>query len=317
VLPSLTLRVRIISLHFEDASSRVGVRGLTLRCYNPARDARVSRSRFAFRRSMELGVRRWACIFWSWPLIAGCAFWGNLPTLPDSSRVVRDQLVIHSDFALPRRHRLLEELAAMRGDVGIILDLPASDEPIQVFLFEDPRDYRSYIDEHYPEFPDRRAFFVESDTQLTVYAHWGDRVGEDLRHEVAHGYLHAVTPSVPLWLDEGIAEFFEPPRGNQGLNVPHVNLLSKRYQQGTWQPDIRRLEAFDDVSSMTQVEYAEAWLWVHFLLQTTRDRRVLLQNYLTELRRSATGPPFSQILYHAQPQAEIALVGHLEVLATR
>ena len=77
---------------------------------------------------------------------------------------------------------------------------------------------RSFFRDRYPDFPKRRAFFVETDTQLAVYAQWGDRVAEDLRHEVAHGYLHAIVPSIPLWLDEGLAEYFEVPRGQNGLN---------------------------------------------------------------------------------------------------
>ena len=47
---------------------------------------------------------------------------------------------------------------------------------------------------------------METDTRLTVYAYWGDRVAEDLRHEVTHGYLHTMVPHVPLWLDEGLAQ---------------------------------------------------------------------------------------------------------------
>ena len=43
-----------------------------------------------------------------------------------------------------------------------------------------------------------RAFFVESDTRLNIYAYWGDRVAEDLRHEVTHGYLHAMVPHSAL-----------------------------------------------------------------------------------------------------------------------
>jgi hypothetical protein len=184
-----------------------------------------------------------------------------------------------------------------------------------VYLFDDPDSYTSYISANYPEFPDRRAFFVESDTLLTVYAYWGDRVGEDLRHELAHGYLHAVTPNVPLWLDEGIAEFFEPPRGRGGRNGPHIALLWKRYQDRTWAPDLRRLEAIGDVAAMTQIDYAEAWLWAHFLLETSRDRLVMVQSYLAELRRSAVVPPFSQVLYSAERLPEEPLLQHLTWLA--
>ena len=41
---------------------------------------------------------------------------------------------------------------------------------------------------------------------------------------MAHGYLHSAFPSIPLWLDEGLAEYFETPRGDAGLNGRHVAL---------------------------------------------------------------------------------------------
>ena len=97
---------------------------------------------------------------------------------------------------------------------------------------------------HHPEFPDRRAFFVETDARLSVYAQWGDRMAEDLRHEVTHGYLHSVVPNVPLWLDEGIAKFYEVPRGQRGLNRPLLDRLLARIEREHWQPDLRRLEQF-------------------------------------------------------------------------
>ena len=152
-------------------------------------------------------------------VVGGCA--GSLAgrlTLPDQNTLVRDQLVIHGDFPLAAHHRLFEELTAQRADLCRQLALPSSDEPIQIYLFETAERFAGFIRLHHPEFPDRRAFFVETDAQLTVYAQWGDHMAEDLRHEVTHGYLHSVAPNVPQWIDEGIAKFYEVPRGQRGLN---------------------------------------------------------------------------------------------------
>src|SRR5688572_15486014 len=73
--------------------------------------------------------------------------------------------------------------AALRGDMSTKFALPVSDEPIHVYLFDSPARYQTFMALHHPELPSRRAFFFESDTRLEVYAHWGDRVAEDLRHE--------------------------------------------------------------------------------------------------------------------------------------
>jgi hypothetical protein len=236
------------------------------------------------------------------------------PELPDGSSVVRDQLVLHSDFRLPRRHRLLEDVVALRGDVASELDLPLSDEPIHVYLFDAEEPYQRYIAEHFPDLPDRRAFFIETDTRLAVYAHWGDRVAEDLRHEVTHGYLHSVIPYVPLWLDEGIAEYFETPRGQKGYHPQHAETLLRAIAEQGWQPDLLRLESLVSVADMTQLDYAEAWLWVHFLLQTSRERRTLVQSHLALLRDDGPAPPLSGVLRQIEPQPAEALLTHLDTM---
>ncbi len=146
---------------------------------------------------------------------AGCTLVRQAAPLPTRGDVVRDQLMIHSDFQLPRRHRLVDELVAQRGDVVERLRLPVSDEPIHIYLFDSAKRFDAFMENSFPDFPDRRAFFVETDTQLNIYAYWGDRVAEDLRHEVAHGYLHTMVPHLPLWVDEGLAEYFEVPAANE------------------------------------------------------------------------------------------------------
>ena len=217
-------------------------------------------------------------------MASGCRTLPLTPSLPVRNSLVRDQLVIYSDFDLPRDHRLLDELAAQRDLVGEKLDLPLTSEPIAVYLFNEPESYYGFIQQHYPDFPDRRAFFVETDTRLAVYAQWGERVAEDLRHEVAHGYLHAAVQGLPLWLDEGLAEYFEVPRVDHGLNRPHVDLLVEKLNTGEWQPDLQRLERIAASAELTQLDYAESWAWVHWLLESDPAHRAVLTGHVRALR---------------------------------
>src|SRR4051794_11352980 len=156
------------------------------------------------------------------------------PPIATDKPLVLGQLIVHSDFPLPPKHRLLDDLVTLRGDLLAKLDLPGSKEPIDIYLFGSEERFNQFIHARYPTLPPRRAFFLKNETHLVVYAHWGDRVAEDLRHEVAHGYLHSVVPNIPLWLDEGLAEYFEVPRGMNGLNKSHIELLSGQVQTGTW-----------------------------------------------------------------------------------
>ena len=241
--------------------------------------------------------------------------WTTRLTLPANHSVVRDQLVIHSDFRLAANHRLLEEMTARRGDLEQRLDLPSSDEPIHVYLFENADRFAAFVRLYHPDFPERRAFFLETDTRLQVYAQWGDHVAEDLRHEVTHGYLHSVVPNLPLWLDEGLAEYSEVPRGYHGLNSAHLEQLLGRLEQGGWQPDLARLEGLDPAFDMTQEDYAESWAWVHFLLETHLDHRQLLRGYLQDLRRYGSAEPMSVRLEHRLRRPDLALIEYVRHMA--
>ena len=248
-------------------------------------------------------------------LAGGCAHpWAARLTLPARYSLVRDQLVIHSDFPLTANHRLLTELASVRNDLGQRLGVPISDEPIQVYLFENADEFRGFVRLYHPEFPDRRAFFLETDTRLHVYAQWGDRVAEDLRHEVTHGYLHSAVPNLPLWLDEGLAEYYEVPRASRGLNRIDLDCLLAGLERGQWQADLVRLERLPPTQDMTQEDYSEAWAWVHFLLETRGELRVMLREYLEDLRRFGTAEPLSARLRQLVPESESVLAAYVQSL---
>ncbi len=245
-------------------------------------------------------------------LVIGCAAWRAAPQLPIENSMVIDQLVVFSDSRLPRNHRLLEELRLLRTAVSTKLGLPISDEPIHVYLFPTADKFEAFFREHHPNLPRRRAFFVETDTRLSVYAYWGDRVAEDLRHEVVHGYLHAVVPNLPLWLDEGIAEYFEVPRTANGINRPHVDQLVAMGVD--WRPDLVRLEQLKSTTEMTQVDYAESWAWVHLMLDGSPQHRAVLRAYLQSLIMSAPPVPLSLTLRQVDAACHQHLVDHLNEL---
>ena len=254
------------------------------------------------------------CIF-GLASVSGCAMSGKRSGLPGAQEVVRDQLVIHSDFHLPRQHRLLDELTARRNDIGELLKIPQSDEPIHVYLFEDKDQFQTFMIHSHPEFPNRRAFFVKDDTSLKVFAFWGARVAEDLRHEVTHGYLHSVIPNIPLWLDEGIAEYFEVARGERGINGAHIYHLSNELRRESWEPDLTILESLTSASSLTQTQYAESWLWAHFLLSGDQESRAIIQDTLAQLRESGMAEPIQPKVEAHFPDSKTQLIVHLEALA--
>ncbi|MCH2115377.1 MAG: DUF1570 domain-containing protein [Pirellulales bacterium] len=232
-------------------------------------------------------------------------------SLPFQHEIVRGQLVLHSDFPLPQEHRLINDLVAARHQVQFKLGLTPNEEPVHIYLFAEKAAYYDYLQIHFPGFMNRRALFVETNIALSVYAHWGDHVAEDLRHEVVHGYLHAAVPNLPLWLDEGLAEYFEVARSRHGLNESHVEFLRDRRGESF---DLARLEKLTSAEDMTQEDYAESWAWVYFLLESADDRQSLLTDYLADLSQGNSGPTLSKRLHKRLATPELTLAEYLQTV---
>jgi uncharacterized protein DUF1570 len=198
------------------------------------------------------------------------------------------------------------------------LQLPASNNVVQVYLFEDKERYKRFIHAKYPSLPERRAFFVaqplgKGAEDLLVYTYWGDQVQQDLRHELTHALLHSVLKDVPIWLDEGLAEYFELPPQRKGVNLLHVAKL-RGGPDGPARLSMSRLEQLAKVEDMHPAEYQESWAWVHFMLHGTPETKAVLLQYLQRLRTTEKPGPLQPNLAAILPAPEEALANHLALL---
>ncbi len=224
--------------------------------------------------------------------------------------------VFLSDWEIKRDQPLFKELAQLRDQVQKELLLPPGDAIVQVYLFETKERYELYMKEKYPDLPPRRAFFVAQPhsmggtEDLLVYTYWGERIRQDLRHELTHGLLHSVIKDVPLWLDEGLAEYFELPPEQHGVNPDHVRKLL-RPGEGSYKLGLARLEGLDKVAQMNPAEYREAWAWVHLMLHSRPEARTVLLSYLQQLRGKRHPGALEPKLARVYPALEESLVEHL------
>jgi hypothetical protein len=204
----------------------------------------------------------------------------------------------------------------VEGELGVKAD-PAQ-APIDLYILDDRKAFEQFLTFYYPELPPRRAFFIAQGERRVVYAYQGDNLEVDLRHEATHALLHAAGAGLPLWLDEGLAEYFEVPRPDGGYNGEHVARLPKDFEGG-WRPDLARLEGLEDVRRMTPRDYRESWAWVHYLLHGPSAGRAVLLGTIADVRRGEPGAPLSERL-EAAGVKEVAdpaarLVAHVEALA--
>ena len=252
--------------------------------------------------------------------LAGCRGIEKTPTqefvtLPAKHSVRADHLVVVSDFKLPPGHPLVDDLVALRGTVTRTLALPEPRRDVTVYLFAGEEPYRKYLDGVHPGLPPRRAYFVGTKKELAVYTYWGDRVQEDLRHEYTHGLLHASLETVPLWLDEGLAEYFEVPGEPGSMNGDYPHQLAVAVSRG-WRPDIDRLERLEEFAELQRRDYQESWAWVHYMLHASPATRQELVDYLAELRDTTHPPHLADRLAVNEPSYPARFLGYVATLNT-
>ena len=198
----------------------------------------------------------------------------------------------------------------MSVDIATLgLRVDASDHKIEVYILSDRKTYEHFLKFYYPELPQRRAFFIATNDRRVVYTFKGDRLEEDIRHEATHALLNKAVGEIPLWLDEGLAEYFEA-MSPTGLNREHLARLPEDQIAG-WVPDLKRLEALKSVREMTPRDYREAWAWIHYLLEDSSDGHAALLAYLGELRGKDVPKPLSARLQMTPKGEGALLMGHI------
>lgn len=246
------------------------------------------------------------------PVAAAAAAPSLNPRRPSQHFLRVGPYVIYSDRKLDDNDYIFKDLAELPVQIHEELALPLGDSLVQVFLFENADKYDDYMKARYPRLPKRRAYFFAEHRpgggdDLLVFTWPSEHLHKDLRHELTHATLHGVMKGVPLWLDEGLAGFFELPRNMQGVNASHLDVL----RRGPFLPDLARLEKLGQVHQMETPEYREAWAWVHLMLRGDTKARAVLLDYLQQLRSNPAPGPLMPSLQEALSDPNRVLAEHL------
>jgi hypothetical protein len=258
-----------------------------------------------------------------WSLAAlgclGCATLGDRgqPLVPTRYETRTGPYAVYSNFPIPPDAPAIRSLQALERDIEANLGIRVRAEKpsIQVYILDDRQSFTHFLRFYYPELPPRRAFFLAQGSDRVVYTFMGDRLEEDLRHEATHALLHVALGDLPLWLDEGLAEYFEGPEGRYGRNPEHLSRLPQDRTSG-WTPDLARLETHKNVAQMAPRDYRESWAWVHYLLNHSNATRAALLGYLADLHANPATPPLSEKLKANDSGAPAMLLAHLDRLRT-
>jgi hypothetical protein len=220
--------------------------------------------------------------------------------------------VCAATFPLDQYEPLFAELPGLQQELVRVLGVAPAAEPIYVYLFSDADQHRAYIEQHYPDVPYRRALYIKEHGRTGVYAYRHEELAVDLRHECTHAMLHASLPYVPLWLDEGLAEYFEVLPSQRAFDHPHFDALVWNMRLGMVR-SVASLEHLEDLSEMGAFEYRYSWAWVHFMLHGPKGVHQALVDYLADIGRGGLPQStLSERLERAVPSPTEKMVQHFK-----
>jgi len=235
---------------------------------------------------------RLAQALWLLALVLLCSSCATLmdrgqPLVPTRHQLRTGPFIIFSNFPMNEDPPAALCLRALARDMKQHLDFQprADDEPVEIYVLDDRGSFAHFLKFYFPELPPRRAFFLAQGGRRVVYTYSSPRLEEDLRHEATHALLHGSFGDLPLWLDEGLAEYFETDLGQPGAERERIDLIAGDIAGG-WSPSLARLESLSDIRAMTPRDYREAWAWVHLLLNGSADGKALLLGALAELNEN-------------------------------
>ncbi len=247
---------------------------------------------------------------------AGCATMGEhgQPLVPTEYQTRTGPYVVFTNYPLPADDGVVHQLSTLKdqfeGALGLKVDV--GEHPIEVYVLGDRKTFEHFLTFYYPGLPPRRAFFIAQGDRRVVYTFKSDRLDEDIRHEATHALIHAAVGSIPLWLDEGLAEYFEVADGS-GINREHLARLPTDLREG-WKPDLEKLEGLQNVQQMTPGNYRESWAWAHYLLQGSAEGRGALLGFLGDLRKGDEARPLSSRLPSEAEKMKAGLLTHLNAV---
>lgn len=200
-------------------------------------------------------------------------------------------------------------LERLEQELRRVLALGACTDPIEVLLLSDAKQHKRLIKRLHPEAPYRRALFYKEKRRAVIYAYRHDELAIDLRHESTHALLHADLPMVPLWLDEGLAEYFEPRPADRASGPSHLEGVLRDARRGRLRP-LSQLEKKHDLAELSDTDYRDAWAWTHFLLHGPPIASIQLWGVLAALRRYEPPALMSERLAAVMGSPEQALLAH-------
>ncbi|AMV33865.1 hypothetical protein VN12_17180 [Pirellula sp. SH-Sr6A] len=230
---------------------------------------------------------------WPWSLIVMIAFClASRPLraqqgIPDLSKWPTcchyGSFAVYSTVAAANLHSVALKLEQLPKQIETELRVSLSSDAVRVVVLQNFDEYELYLTKHFPSVPKRRALFIQNRGQSLVITYFHSDWIEDARHECTHALLHQSGIQLPLWLDEGLAEYFETDHSDSWHHPIHGPAVRAQLRFG----QIVQLEELEELrlETLDAKGYRDAWSVVAFLLNQGADGRSALQTYIGDLQK--------------------------------
>jgi hypothetical protein len=223
------------------------------------------------------------------PLTTGSSHQRQVMDAPWLTRSQWDQFEVYGTVRPALLEPKLHGLQSLPSEIQAALQIRVSDAPIHIVVLEDRAALDQYASRILADAPKRRAMYIRHRGPGLVLTYFHPDWLQDVRHECTHALLDSSGIELPLWHDEGLAEYFETDAKNPLQHQSHRKAVQSQLRFGQF-VDVPTLERLSSTDELDGKGYRDAWSVVAFMLNGSLDKRTGYQTYLQELQdKSSAG----------------------------
>ena len=193
------------------------------------------------------------------------------------------QFCIHSTVPINLFENQLPYLTKLPTELKEVLQVFISKETVHIVVMESREALDAYVRSILPSAPSRRALYIRHRGPGLVLTYFHPGWIQDVRHECTHALFELSELTLPVWQDEGLAEYFETTGDNPIRHAAHLESTRSQLRYGQV-ADLQKLESMDSTTGLNAKEYRDAWSVVAFLLHSSSETRATFQEYLMDLQ---------------------------------
>ncbi len=167
-----------------------------------------------------------------------------------------------------------------------------------VKMFKNREEFVAYVRKKKIDLENAQAYYSPRDKELVCYDRFSEGLGHKIfrviYHEANHQFMFAYLKGPhPIWFAEGLACYFETAEYKWGkvvkvgaMNFERSNTVLNALRGGGYVPlkELLTMDRKDFYRGNVLLNYAEAWHFIHFLLNKSTATKKVFAEYLVTLR---------------------------------